>query len=69
MSFEMRPANFDVALRDTVYLKRRVRQEADAAASAGSLAATLIHVALATAYAKRCGQAGDRAWVANHRLW
>lgn len=69
MSFQINPASFDVTPGDTGYLKRRVREEADAAASAGSLAATLIHVALATAYAKRCGQAGDRAWVANHRLW
>lgn len=54
---------------DAVYLKRRVRDEADAAARAGTMAATLIHVALATAYARRCCRADDQAWVAQSRLW
>ena len=63
------PQSFDVAQRDKVYLRHRVREEADAAASAHSLAATLTHVVLATAYAKRCCDAEDRAWVATNRLW
>lgn len=69
MSFESGSGSFDAAQRDTVYLKRRVRDEADAAARAGSLAATLIHVALATAYAKRCSRADDQAWMAARRVW
>ncbi len=59
----------DHAERDIEYLRRRVRAEAEAACSAGSLAATLIHVVLATAYAKRCCYAHDRTWVAETRLW
>jgi len=69
MSFDNGPESFDAAQRDTIYLKRRVRDEADAAARAGSMAATLIHVALATAYAKRCSRDGDQAWIAAHRAW
>lgn len=69
MSFEVGSRNFDVAQRDSAYLRRRVREEADAAVGAHSLAATLIHVSMATAYAKRCCDADDRAWVANNRLW
>ena len=40
---------------DLDYLRGRVREEANAAVSAESLSSTLIHVVLATAYAKRCG--------------
>jgi hypothetical protein len=57
------------AERDTSYLARRVREEADAACRARSGAATLIHVMLATAYAERCCKANDRAWLAESRLW
>jgi hypothetical protein len=35
------------------HLCRRVREEAEAAIGAGSMAATLIHLALATGYARR----------------
>ena len=35
------------------HLSRRVREEAEAAIGAGSIAATLIHIALATGYARR----------------
>lgn len=69
MSFESGSASFENAQGDAVYLKRRVRDEANAAALAGSMAATLIHVALATAYAKRSCHASDRAWIAEHRVW
>jgi hypothetical protein len=37
------------------HLRKRVRQEAQAAVRASSLAATLVHVSLATAYARRLG--------------
>ena len=69
MSYEVQSESFDFAQRETVYLRRRVRDEADAAASAHSLAATLAHVELATAYAVRCRSADDRAWIADHRIW
>ena len=58
------------------YLESRVREEADAAARAASVEATLAHVVLATAYARRlnefCGGRSTRAadaWVQEHRLW
>ena len=69
MSNKVSPVSFDHAQHDAVYLKRRVQEEASAAASAHSLAATLIHVELATAYAKRCCNAGDQTGIAEHRLW
>lgn len=69
MSFHSGAERFDRVPDHTPFLRRRVREEADAAASAHSLAATLIHVALATAYAERCCNAGDRAWIAANRLW
>ncbi len=59
MSFEVGQESFDIAQEDTSYFRRRVREEAAAAASAHSLAATLIHVELATAYARRCCDADD----------
>lgn len=58
------------------YLERRVREEADAAATASSVEATLIHVLLATGYARRLGECSGRSgsftkysWVEEHRLW
>ena len=54
MSFEVGPESFNISQEDRFYLRRRVREEAAAAASAHSLSATLIHVELATAYAKLC---------------
>lgn len=54
MAHESRPKKSLVQERDRNYARRRVREEADAAATAGSMAATLIHVDLAIAYAKRC---------------
>ncbi|MBA3512478.1 hypothetical protein [Sphingomonas sp.] len=58
------------------YLESRVREEADAAATATSLEATLIHLRLATAYAKRfddcAGRSSNsnvRSWVEDHRVW
>ena len=47
------------------YLESRVREEADAAATASSVEATLVHVVLATAYAKRLND----SWVQEHRVW
>ncbi len=69
MSYEVTPESFDIAQHDAVYLRRRVKDEAAAAARAHSLAATMIHVELATAYAKRCCNADDQVAVAEHRLW
>lgn len=69
MPFQNGAECFHNAQSDAIYLKRRARDEAEAAASAGSLAATLIHVALATAYAQRCCRADEQAWVARHRVW
>ena len=58
------------------YLESRVRQEADAAARAASIEATLVHVVLATAYAKRLNACSNGrltlpadSWVQEHRLW
>ena len=57
------------------YLEERVRHEAAAAVVATSIEATLIHVALATAYAKRFGEDSTlarhtlAAWVDEHRVW
>jgi hypothetical protein len=39
--------------RASDHLERRVREEADAAARASGLAATMAHLELATAYARR----------------
>lgn len=58
------------------YLKRRVYQEAQAAVRASSTSATLLHVILATAYARRVGEqtrppSSDtgQGWVDQHRIW
>jgi hypothetical protein len=58
------------------YLESRVREEADAAAKASSVEATLVHVVLATAYARRlneCSSGGltvpADSWVQEHRIW
>lgn len=58
------------------YLERRVREEANAAVTASSVEATLIHVLLATGYARRLGECSGRSgsltknsWVEEHRLW
>lgn len=57
------------------YLHGRIREEAEAAVRAASLEATLAHVHLATAYAKRICQHSDGAavsqdcWADHHRLW
>lgn len=69
MSLYVEAENFDCPPDQTLYLMRRMREEADAAASARSHAATLVHVAFATAYAERICNAGDQAWIAANRLW
>ena len=58
------------------YLESRVREEADAAARAASVEATLAHVVLATAYARRLNECSSGrvtlpadSWVQEHRLW
>ncbi len=56
------------------YLERRVREEACAAARATSVEATLIHVSLATAYARRFGassapETSGASWVQEQRVW
>ncbi len=75
---EREPASLEDAERsDTLrYLHRRVREEADAAARATSMDATLIHVILATAYAKRFGERSGasanpagHSWADQHRIW
>ncbi len=59
----------------TAYLESRVREEAAAAAWATSLEATLAHVKMATAYAKRLNASNaqltppEESWVEEHRLW
>lgn len=69
MSLHLGAEIIDCAPDHAVYFERRMREEVDAAASANSHAATLLHVALATAYAEQCCQAGDQAWIAETRLW
>ena len=69
MPFQSGPDSLHNAQSEAAYLKRGVRDEADAAARAGSMAATLIHVPVATASAKRCSRADDQAWLAQSRLW
>ncbi len=69
MSFYLGTESFNDTPDHMLYLRRRVREEVDAAASANSHAATLIHVALATAYAEQSFSAGDRAWIADIRVW
>ena len=69
MPFENEPDSLHNEQSEAAYLKRGVRDEADAAARAGSVAATLIHLELATASAKRCSRADDQAWLAQSRLW
>jgi hypothetical protein len=63
-------------LANLAYLESRLRQEADAAASAVSMEASLAHLGVATQYADcfaECsGQSVDaagQAWVNEHRLW
>ena len=57
------------------YLGQRVREEALAAANATSPKVTMVHVALATAYARCFGatcateQQAAKAWVDEHRVW
>lgn len=58
------------------YLEIRVREEADAAARARSIEATLAHVMLATRYAERFTQCSSQnalsagqSWLEDHRLW
>lgn len=58
------------------YLESRVREEALAAVAAPSIEATLVHLVLATAYARHYNERTDatsgfedRAWVEVHRVW
>ena len=58
------------------YLHGRMIEEADAAVKASSMEATIIHVTLATAYAKRlCDHSGwsavshDKHWIDHNRVW
>ena len=71
--FADEPAEHSIEL---AYLESRTREEADAAARASSIEATLVHVVLATAYAKRLNKcSGGRlplpadSWVQEHRVW
>lgn len=61
---------------DLAYLECRVREEADAAARASSVEATLVHVVLATAYARRLNECSSGrlslpadSWAQEHRVW
>ncbi len=71
----IRQTNFVSPPTPLGYLKQRVHEEAVAAVQASSVEATLIHVALATAYAKRFGEGSATArqeahdWVDDHRAW
>ena len=49
----MTSINRKARARERVHLLRRVRQEAEAAVNAASVAATIVHVTLANCYAKR----------------
>jgi hypothetical protein len=58
------------------YLARRVQEEAAAAADATSLEATIIHLKLATAYARRLSEEvafpwhlRAQSWADEHRIW
>ena len=58
------------------YLEGRLREEADAAARAGSVEATLAHVMLATRYAECLAESSSQRaiaagqwWVEEHRVW
>lgn len=58
------------------YLETRAREEADSAATASSVEATLIHLRLATAYARRFGESSGRStsftaesWAGEDRVW
>lgn len=69
MTFQIQSESVEIVQGQGAYFRHRVREEAEAAASSKSLEATLIHVVLATAYAERCCNANDRAWMAANRLW
>ncbi|MEO6225927.1 MAG: hypothetical protein ABIO80_08785 [Sphingomicrobium sp.] len=69
MTIDAGAHTFSTASGDPAYLRRRAVEEARAAVGAKSLASTLIHVELATAFARRCRDVADRAWVAQHRIW
>lgn len=69
MSFTLDAESVDRDPDHARFLRRRAREELDAAADASSHAATLIHAALAAAYAGRSRSAGDEAWMAANRLW
>ncbi len=75
MAFMNGPQMEVFAKSDLDYLRGRVREETEAAVNAESVAATLIHVVLAKAYAERCAGGSDRlvaagrAWLDDHRLW
>ena len=43
---------------ERVHLRRRVRQEAEAAVNASTVAATIVHVTLANCYARRLQEIG-----------
>jgi hypothetical protein len=58
------------------YLRLRIYEEAEAAVAASSTDATLIHVILATAYAKRLAEQSrlpeynpGQSWADHHRVW
>jgi hypothetical protein len=46
------------------HFRRRVAEEVAAALASPSLAATIVHLRLATGYARRCGRAGTGDIVA-----
>lgn len=69
MSVEPEVRSFEAAQSHLAYLRRRVREEVQAAVDAGPVAATLIHATLASAYATRCSDEHGQTWVAKNRLW
>ena len=75
MEIDLQQSKRAERLATLAYLESRVRQEADAAARARSVEATLVHIVLATRYAERfsecSGQSGgvaDQSWLEEHRL-
>ncbi len=68
MSLETEQSNY-VMDAEPGYLRRRVYEETKAAVIASSPGATLIHVIMATAYAKQMDEQSRLRWVDEHRVW
>lgn len=69
MSLESGLTSFEMAHINLTYLRRRVRDEVQAAIQAQPTSARVIHVALATAYAERCSDEDQLSWAGQNRVW